>query len=128
MLREASILGKDMFTIQHNLGDFNPSNIGNNDLNKSGLLLFLSKLNNKIPDLVKLFFKFLFGVLFIFKLFIFIFDIDLDITKTAVYFKYYLYIMGSLAFIYQFSNLYFLNKAINKNLKISEVLPQFLIN
>ena len=30
--------------------------------------------------------------------------------------------------IYQLSNLYFMNKFINKNIKISEVLPNFLID
>ena len=45
-----------------------------------------------------------------------------------MYLKSFFYLSWSLALIYQLSNLYILNKFINKNIKISEALPEFLIN
>ena len=66
--------------------------------------------------------------LIILKLLGIIFDIDLDIINTVLYLKIFFYLSWSLAFTYQLSNLYILNKFINKNIKISEALPEFLIN
>ena len=129
LLRKASISSKDMITVQYDLGSFTDNS--NNDLNRSGLFLFLAKLNNKraaIPNSVKLFFKFLFGILLILKLLGVFFNIGLNITNTILYLKIFFYLSWSLAFIYQLSNLFLLNKFINKNIKISEVLPEFLIN
>ena len=44
------------------------------------------------------------------------------------YLNIFVYISTSLVIFYEILNLYFLNRFINKNMKISVVLPQFIIN
>lgn len=51
----------------------------------------------------------------------------LDVLFKIYYLKIYIYILGSLFTIYQLVNLYLINKFINNNVKIPEILPEFLI-
>lgn len=44
------------------------------------------------------------------------------------YLKIYIYILASLFTIYQLVNLYLIYRFMNNNIKIPEVLPEFLIN
>lgn len=92
----------------------------------NSFLLVLSKLNKKIPDWLKLFFKLFFLGILVLKLlgFSIISDVmvNIDILKNIVY------IICFFSISYQLLNLYFLYKFSNKSLKISNVLPNFIIN
>jgi hypothetical protein len=95
-----------------------------NKTNNSGLFLLLSKINNKIPNGVKLFFKLLFFTILVLKLLGYSF-----IYLNNIYFlKNFLYFTSFLMIIYQFFNLYLLHKFSIKNVKISKILPDFIIN
>ena len=107
----------------------NNKNFNKNRLNYSNysnLFLFLKKINNKIPSLVKLVFKLIFSIVLVLKLLGFssIFEV---ITNTY-YLKMYTLTLCSLATLYQLSSIYLLYIFIKKNPKIPEFLPEFLIN
>ena len=107
----------------------NNKNFNKNRLNYSNysnLFLFLKKINNKIPSLVKLVFKLIFSIVLILKL-LGISSLFEVITNTY-YLKMYTLTICSLATLYQFSSIYLLYIFIKKNPKIPEFLPEFLIN
>ena len=92
--------------------------------NNSSLLLLLSKINNKIPKWIKMFFRFLFIIILVLKL---LGLSILDILSNLYYLKLYIIIICSLLIIYQFINIYLMYKISKKKTKIPEILPDFLI-
>ena len=108
----------------HNNKNFNKNRL--NYSNYSNLFLFLKKINNKIPSLVKLVFKLIFSIVLILKL-LGISSLFEVITNTY-YLKMYTLTICSLATLYQLSSIYLLYIFIKKNPKIPEFLPEFLIN
>ena len=128
-LRKSAISLKDLSTVDIPLGISNNSQIDNNNnsnMINSTLFIILSKVNNKIPNWLKLFILFilLLNILFLKLLG---FNIS-DLINNIYYLKIYFYITNSLLIIYQLFNLYLLHKFSNDNIKISNVLPDFLIN
>ena len=98
----------------------------NNSSNIINSILLLSNINKKIPNWVKLLFKLLLFSILVLKLLGF--NSILDVFNNLYYIKIFSYISGSLAIIYQLFNLYLLYKFSNKNINISEILPNFIIN
>lgn len=92
----------------------------------SSLFLLLGNINKKIPNWVKLIFKLLFLSILVLKLLGF--SSILDIFYNLYNLKIYIYITCLLAILYQILNIYLLYIFTNKNTKISEVLPEFIIN
>lgn len=89
-------------------------------------LLILSNINNKIPDWIKLLFKKLF--LFIVVVFILlVYYIIIQIVNKVCLIKICIFI-SSLIISFDLLNLYLMHKFTTKNVKISEVLPDFIIN
>jgi len=93
--------------------------------NSINSLLFLSSLKNKIPRWVKILFRILFVTILVLKLlgfsFLSVFSINIFYIKVAYY------IIFSLIICYYLLSIYLLHKFSNKNIKILEVLPEFLI-
>ena len=129
-IRSSGNLYKDMFNVNFNLTSSTDlqtdNNISNNNIsNNSSFFLLLSNINKKLPDWVKLIFRLLFLSILVLKLLgISIFEF----LNSTYYIKMFSYITCSLLIIYQFLNLYLLHKFSNNNIKIPEVLPDFLIN
>ena len=116
---------KDMFDVT--IGGDSQAAINNSNTVNS--IIFLSSLNKKIPNWLKTFFKILFVTIIVLKLlgfsfgsaFLSLLSIDFYYIKVACYTIY------SLRICYNLLNLYLLHKFINKSMKISEILPEFLI-
>ncbi len=72
--------------------------------------------------MVKLFFKLLFLILFVLKLFGFTI---LDLFISPYYLKIYFYVGCTLTIIYQLLSIYLLHRFYKNNIKISEILPNF---
>ena len=79
----------------------------------------------KIPNWLKLIFSLLLVIILVLKL---LGLSSLDVLNNPYYIKIFSYISCSLAIFYELLNLYLLHKFTNKNIKISEVLPEFIIN
>jgi hypothetical protein len=119
-LRRTAIQLKDMISINYSLGSSSDKVTKNN----SGLLLLLSNLNKKTPNWIKIFFILLFISIIVIKLL----GIGIiEFINNMYYLKIFSYFSCSLAIIFQLINLYLLHKFSNKNIKISEVLPDFII-
>uniref|UniRef100_UPI0030DE56CE hypothetical protein n=1 Tax=Squamanita imbachii TaxID=2976389 RepID=UPI0030DE56CE len=129
-LNKSAISYKEMGSINFfipNSTELETTNNSSNIINKnSSLFLILSNLKKKIPNWVKLFFKLNFLTLLVLKLLGF--NSLLDVLININYLKIFTYISCSLAIIYQIFNLYLLHIFSLKSIKISEVLPEFLIN
>ena len=111
---------KDIVSIDVDIAGNDNNNLENNNLNKTGLFLILSNLSKKVPNRIKFFFKWtIIGIIVIFG------SIFLNYYN---YLNIFVYFSTSLVIFYEILNLYFLNRFINKNMKISVVLPQFIIN
>ncbi len=93
--------------------------------NSSTLFLLLSNINNKIPDWLKIIFRLLFLSILIIKLLGFN---VLDIISNNYYLKMYCYISCSLVILYQILNILLLYLFSKNNIKIPEILPDFIIN
>jgi hypothetical protein len=121
ILRSTAIPIKEMFNLTIGGG----SQVENNNSNSINSILFLSNLNKKIPSWLKIFFKILFVTILVLKLlgfsFLSVFSINIYYIKIAYY------IIFSLIICYHLLTLYLLHKFSNKNIKILEVLPEFLI-
>lgn len=113
-LRRTAIALKDVSSIEI-LPNNSNNNLSTNILNKSGIFLMLSNLNNKIPSWVKLILR-----LIILSI--------IDLLSNIFYIKLFAYLTCSLVILYQIFNIYLLHRFISKNLKISLVLPDFIIN
>ena len=120
LLRSTAIPIKDMFTLT--IGG--ESQVANSNSNSINSIIFLSYLNKKIPNWLKIFFKILFVTILVLKLlgfsFLSVFSINIYYIKVAYY------IICSLIIFYHLLCLYLLHKIVNKNLKILEVLPEFV--
>lgn len=114
---------KDVITINTTLGEGGSTGIDNK--NNIPILFLLNNLKNRIPDWVKLLFKLLFLVILVIKLLGFN---VLDVIISTYYIKMYIIIGSSLVILYELINLYFLHRFYNKNIKISKILPEFIIN
>ena len=111
---------KDIVSIDVDIAGNDNNNLENNNLNKTGLFLILSNLSKKVPNRIKFFFKWtIIGIIVIFG------SIFLNYYN---YLNIFVFFSTSLVIFYEILNLYFLNRFINKNMKISVVLPQFIIN
>ena len=83
---------------------------------EDGLFMLVSYLFPKIPNWLKLLLiSFLFIILF-------------EVFSNLYYLNLYLGIVSSLIILYELLNLYLIHKFSNKNISISPVLPDFLIN
>ena len=103
-----------------NENENNLNNLETNNLNKTGLLLILSNLSKKVPNRVKFVLKWTIIGIKVFFGSIFLYYLN--------YLNIFVFISTSLVIFYEILNLYFLNRFINKNMKFSVVLPQFIIN
>ena len=129
LLRTSAISFKDMFSLS--IGGDSPVANSNSNSNSNTInsILFLSYLNKKIPKWLKIFFKILFVTILVLKLygfsigsvFVSLFSINVFYLKLAYY------ILFSLIICFHLLNLYLLHKFSNKNMKILEVLPEFII-
>jgi len=121
LLKSASIPTTELFSLT--IGE--DSQIAKNNSNLINSILFLSTLNNKIPNWLKIFFRILFVTILVLKLsgfsFLSVFSINMFYVKVAYY------ILFSLIICYYLLTLYFLHLFSNKKIQISEVLPEFLI-
>lgn len=90
------------------------------------VLLLLSKINNKIPDWVKLAFKLLLFNVILLKLLGY--SIITDVVNEPSFLIKLLYVYSSLVIIFDVLNLYLLHKFASQKVNISEVLPDFIIN
>ena len=122
---------KDMFTLTIGGGsqaarDYQAVTDSSNTVNS---IIFLSSLNKKIPNWLKISFKILFVTLIVLKLFGFSFgSAFLYVLSINVYYiKVAFCIIYFLRICYNLLNLYLLHKFSNKNIKISKVLPEYLI-
>lgn len=97
-----------------------------NLINNSGLLLLLSRINNKIPTWVKLAFKLFIISIIILKLLGY--SIITDVLNDLSFLRKLLYIGSSLVIIFDLLNLYLLHKFASQKVVISPVLPDFMIN
>lgn len=103
------------------------TDINSSTQNKSGLLLLISNLTNKIPILVKIIFVFLLLITTVLKLLGLGYLIPF-ILHFNLYFKLYAILGGLLGILNELFTLYSLHKFIsNPDLKIPEILPDFLI-
>ena len=94
-------------------------------LNNNIIFILLTKLFNKIPTLFKFIFIFILLNIIVLKLLGYsLIDIIIDLSLLKNLIFVYIY----LALSYQFLNLYLIHKFASKNIKIPEVLPDFLIN
>lgn len=125
-LRSVAISLKDMVSINYSLDNSTDKVIDS----KSGLFLLWSNLNKKVHAFLakrpwlKLIFKLLLFIIIVIKLL----GIGIiEFLNSMYYLKIYSYFSCSLGIIYQLTNLYLLHKACNKDMKISEVLPDFMI-
>lgn len=98
----------------------------NNLISNSSFLLLISKLNNKIPSTFKLAFKLIIFILLILKFLGY--NILTDAINDVSFLRNFIYTFSSLVIFYDLLNLYLLHKFATKNVKISEVLPDFIIN
>lgn len=104
----------------------NNKNINNNMISNSGFLLVLSKISNKIPNWVKLSFKILFFIILVLKLLGY--SLITDVINDVSFLSKFVYVYASVVITYQLLSLYLIHKFSTKNVKISEVLPDFMIN
>jgi hypothetical protein len=93
---------------------------------KSGFFILLSNINKKIPYWIKILFRLVFLSILVLKLLGF--TNILDIYNNLIYLKLFIYTSCSLVILYQLINIFLLYKFSNKNVKIPEILPEFLIN
>ena len=89
------------------------------------LLLFLNKINKIIPDWIKLAFKIWIFTILVIKLLGFS---VLEVYFNKEYFRVYCYITCSLIIFYQLFNLYLLHIFTTREVKIPEILPDFILN
>ena len=89
--------------------------------NKSSLFLLMSSLYKKLPNWVKLIFKFLFLSIIILKLLGF--SSIFEFLSNIYYLKMSVYVTCTLATLYQLFDVFMLYLIYNKKIKISEVLP-----
>ena len=125
LLRSTAIPIKDMFTLTIGGESQVANSNSNSNSNSINSIIFLSYLNKKIPNWLKIFFKILFVTILVLKLlgfsFLSVFSINIYYIKVAYC------IICSLIIFYHLLCLYLLHKIVNKNLKILEVLPEFVI-
>ena len=102
-------------------------------INKSGLMLVLRKMRDTyikyIPENLRVIIKWLFRILLIiFIIFNLLgFEGVFNILSNNYYIKLFCYISCSLSICYEMLNLYMLHRFINKNINISSVLPDYII-
>ena len=125
LLRFSAIPIKDMFSLSIGGDSIVGNSNSNSNSNTVNSMIFLSSLNNKIPRWLKILFKILFVTILVLKLLGFNFLSVLSIN--VFYIKVAYYILFSLIICYHLLRLYLLHKFINKKMKISEILPEFLI-
>jgi hypothetical protein len=124
-LRKTSLGLKDLTSIEVNSINNNLS--AEKNIQTSGLLLLLSKLNKKMPNWL----KYMLNIILISMILLNLigFNSLIEFLNNIFYLKIFAYFLCSLVILYQLLNLYFLHKfIINKNINISPVLPEFLIN
>ena len=95
-------------------------------LEKSSLFMILGNLYKKIPNWLKFLFKLLLLIIVVIKLLGF--SNIFDFLTNMYYLKLYVYIAYVIVNICQILNLYLLHKFINKTIKISDMLPEFIID
>ena len=93
---------------------------------KSGIFLFMSKINKKIPNWIKILFRLIILTVLVLKLLGF--TSILGFFNNFLYLKLFIFISCSLGILYQLINIFFIYKFTNKNTKIPEILPDFIIN
>lgn len=101
----------------------NSSNINNNN---SSLFWLITTIYNKIPNWLKLLFSLLFITVFVLKLLGF--SSSFVFLNNIFYLKIYIYISVVLAILFQLFEILMLYLFSTKKIKISEVLPDFVIN
>ena len=95
-------------------------------LEKSSLFMILGNLYKKIPNWLKFLFKLLLLIIVVIKLLGF--SNIFDFLTNMYYLKLYVYIAYVIVNICQILNLYLLHKFINKTIKISDMLQEFIID
>ena len=127
-LKKSSPYFKDIISINYDFSSAaQPSSqINNNSSNIVNSIFLFSYINKKIPKWIKLLFKLILLSILVLKLLGF--SSILDFLYNTYYLKIYIYIICIIATIYELINLYLLHKFSKKNIKISEVLPDFIIN
>jgi hypothetical protein len=128
LLKSSAIPMKEMFNLTIGGGSQVENNNSNSNFINSNntLLLFLSNLNKKIPSWIKILFRFLFLTILVLKLLGYSL-LSVFLINTYI-FKIVYYISCSLVISYHLLSLYLLHKFSTKNIKISAVFPEFVIN
>lgn len=126
-LRKTSIGLKDMSSIEINPIESKLATPNVNNNLQSSIFLILSKLKNKIPNWL----KYLLNISIISILLLNLLGLNsiIEFLNNIFYLKLFAYFSCSLIILYHLLNLYFLHKfLINKNINISPILPNFIIN
>jgi hypothetical protein len=135
-LKFSAIGFKDVLTFSYSGGsgaqiENNNSNMINTTTNSSFFIL-LNNFKKKIPNWLKIVFKLLFTIILVLKLlgFSFIpgFISVLYFVNNLYHMKLFYYISCSLIISHNLLSLYLIHKFSNNKIKISEALPDFLIN
>ncbi len=123
-LRKTSLGLKDMTSIEINPTENQISSTISQQ--SSGIFLMISKFIEKIPNWLKWILRIIITSIVLLNLFGF--NNSIEFLNNIYYIKLYAYISCSLIIIYHSLNIYLLHKFINNNIKISKVLPDFIIN
>ena len=126
-LKNTAVKLKDLGSINVSLESSNQSEINNSSsINNSTLFWLITTVYNKIPNCLKFLFSLLFLSVFVLKLLgfnsIFVF------LNNSYYLKLYIYISVILAIFFQLFQIFLLHLFSTKKIKISAVLPEFVIN
>ena len=121
-IRTTSLSIKDLASIE--LFSGGGSSTDSQSSNTSSLFLFLSNVNKKLPNWVKILLALLIVSILVVKYLGIIYILNIN----TFYIKLYFYIGFSVAIFYQLLSIYLLHKFSKKNINIPEVLPDFIIN
>ena len=130
VLNYSALSMKDLIKIEFpltNLVNLNTSDNNNPNIKNSinYLLIIISNINKKIPIWLK--YAIIFWIFSILVIKLLGFNV-LDVIFNKLYMKIYTSILCSLAITYQLLNLYLLHIFTTKEVKIPEILPDFIIN
>ena len=130
LLRLSSLGLSDIFEVKGNLGELS-GQITDTDSStqKIGFFLILNKIKNIIPNKYLFLLKFIFSFIIIMYIILKLLGYSvLDVFMFNNVLKIYFYISGSLVISYLLLDLYLIHLFSKKNINISQVLPDFIIN
>ena len=129
ILQQGSLSLKDLVTVKTDMSVTSNLITDNSDIKNNGfLLLLVNRISKYIPLWVKLAFSLMLFILFVFKWIGFENVFNTLILGDLIYLKLFTVILCLLAILFNLLNIYLIYKFSKSNIKISEVLPNFLIS